>query len=319
MKRLLCILTFLLILFLFSGITGAANISVSSDTHVQPVAEFESSNDYPDILLLENDVLKLTSIPNRGRVIFNLILKETGNEVIYHTFKTLPMIDGSETIYELGGLYFARPWDQRDVQPYPLKYEILTKKGKEIRVKLYNHDFKTDLYTEIYLSLEEGSNTVDIKVTHENQGKEDITIPYWDRFVVNPGSSPEGIFLDLPAEKMTIGESKNDWLGVSGKTTNWPQPVRQWSNIKGKTKFSIAADDLEKQVINIGNEKSGDLLTLKWDYDWLTTVKVLAYGRGYKDEMGAFPGYRITRYSPEITIKPGDTFSYDLSLTVQHQ
>lgn len=309
----LCMLS----LILFSMVTGAANITVTGDTYVQPVAEFESSNDYPDILTVENDCLKFTSIPNRGRVIFSLILKDTGNEEIYHAYKTLPMIDGDETIYELGGIYFSRPWDQRDVQPYPLKYDILSKSGEEVSIKFYNEDFKTGLYTEIFMSLKEGSNTIEIEVNHENQDKEDIIIPYWDRFIVNPGGSPEDTFIDFSANKIILGESDGGWLGTPGETLDCPQPIQQWKNIESKAKYKVATGNINNKVVEIKNKKSGDMLSLKWDDEWLSSIKILTYGKEYEDTMGAFPGFRITRYLPEITIKPEETFSYNLSLTAK--
>jgi hypothetical protein len=56
---------------------------------------------------------------------------------------------------------------------------------------------------------------------------------------------------------------------------------------------------------------------MAWEDGEFTKVEILAYSPEYEDIMGAFPGFRITRYTPEKSLKPGEFFSYTLKLTVE--
>jgi hypothetical protein len=50
-------------------------VEVVNNIQVQTVAEFTGSGDFPDIITLENNYLRITSIPKRGSVIHSLVDK----------------------------------------------------------------------------------------------------------------------------------------------------------------------------------------------------------------------------------------------------
>jgi hypothetical protein len=107
----------------------------------------------------------------------------------------------------LGGVYFSQPWNPRDEQPYDMEYEIIEEADKA-SIKLWGTDFNTKLYTEIRMILKEDSRIIKLEIIHKNNTDGLVSIPYWDRFIFNPGVDPAGIVLDIPymlGRVLTIG------------------------------------------------------------------------------------------------------------------
>lgn len=317
MRRSLLIGALLAILLLiFVAVGHCAEIRISSDIHVQPVAEFTGSGGYPDILTLENNMLEITSIPRRGRIIHSLVLKETGNDLLYSTRTALPMDDDGISFFELGGIYCSLPWNPRDDQPYDLEYEILRDQGDEVSVKLWGEDFDTSLATEFILSLKQDSHVIEVAVMHQNPTRHTITMPIWDRFLLKPGGAAAGMELILPVDSICVVDSQNDWLGERGRAANWPAPVEKWEEAAGYARFTAELAPDSEMRLGAKNTETGEQITLGCTGDLFTMVEVLTFGPNYRRFLGAFPGYRLTRLTPEVALEPGDQIEYTILLEV---
>ena len=89
----------LLIILSIAFISGFINLALSEvkinikeGMYVLPVAELVSTKTYPEIIELENELIKIQLLPNRGRVIASYALKSKNWGFFFTDFKPEPMV-----------------------------------------------------------------------------------------------------------------------------------------------------------------------------------------------------------------------------------
>ena len=85
-------------------------------------------------LRLENSLIRVSSIPNRGRLIFDYVYKPTGHSQFYTNTAPMPIETDAGYFLEFGGFYTSYPWNARSNQPYDLAYEVLKETPQEVTI-----------------------------------------------------------------------------------------------------------------------------------------------------------------------------------------
>lgn len=104
-------------------------------------------------------------------------------------------------------------------------------------------------------------------------------------------------------------------MGAAGESLPWPQAFGEWKNFETTGRFTASVDLESGQAVGVANTGSGDRVTIEsTNREAFSSIEVLGYGPDYRRVMGAFPGYRLTRMTPETDLEPGEVFSYTVKL-----
>jgi hypothetical protein len=304
-----CVSILLILSLSIQVISAEVSFSIRSDQYVFPPSEFEETKEYPDILMMENEYLVTQLLPNRGITLWNLKSKLTDTEYLYSNPSPLPYFDElAKTYYiEFGGYYPLYPWNKRDNQPYMVKYEVLEKSGKKVLVYMYGEDIEEGAKIEEWISFEEKSAKINVKMKITNISGKKLSVKFGDRLVLEVPS--EDIYLKIPADKVRIIASKGDWMGGEGEVKPWPQEWALWRNFK---EHGVASLDVKNPYIAIINEQADEIFVKVWKpAEELKEVIIRSWGVGYKDAYFEFPVIYFQTISPGMELKSGDSFEFE--------
>jgi len=301
-------------IFLIGSISAFPKVmvNVNTDAYVLPVAELASTKTNPEIIHLENDLIGIEIIPNRGRVLSSYTLKTGHQSFLYQKFVPDPMVlpGGLHTV-EFGGYYLSLPWNTRDRQPFDLAFEINQSTESLGEVYLSGKDMFQKTLTEIWLRLKDRSPVVEIQIKITNTSKKsskEIDFRDYSILAVNDTVDSNDQIL-LPVEKVKLIESKNDWAGTKDSLTEWPAPFSQWTSLNDYLVFRS-----ESQLISwFGGiyypEIKAAFIKFWAPQDFFTGAEIWSWGKNYSSEPGAAP-YVVYSNTAHFTLLPQESKSF---------
>ncbi len=249
--------------------------------------ELQTSQSMPDIVVLNNGVFEIWSVPNRGRVLYKVSVG--GEEFLYFNPFPLPYYDETEGKYilEFGGVYFSVPWNPRSVQPYNLDYKVERKKGS-VELLEFGENPTEKLRSDIGVLVRDRDPKIQIEVTVTNRSGKDKVLNF-------------SVILVFPLDdSKSIESNLKDLQGKSLK------------NFADKTEGTF---NLESGWIGIKSLKSGKSLILKFKKS--SKMKFITWGMKYDDYIGGAPYIKFTVSYPRKTLKSGGKITYVIELDVK--
>lgn len=294
---------------------GNCKITVTSEQHMAPAAELATTKGYPDVITLENSLIKATSVPNRGRLLFDYFFKPTGSSQTFTDTSPLPMETGKDEYFlEFGGYYPSHPWNQRANQPYDLDYEILEESPAGCSIEIFKSGEDFPIHLRARLEVKPDDPKVYVRIELKNSTDSARTINWFDRLIASPGAEPApGMELRLPegVTEVILGESDSQWMGKSGETRSWPQPWSKWGQFKGEGHFQVPLKGVGEGKVAVKNPEEEVQLVKEWGADQnYSSLRIYAWGPGYGSILGAHPGFAIATVSSDLTIEPGETKTF---------
>lgn len=197
---------------------------------------YEASNPQPTpqeyrLIVLENEFLRLTLLPELGGRVYECIFKPTGhnqfyrNPVIKPTQWGPPTLEGANWWLAAGGLEWGLPVEEHGYEwgiPWP--YRIA--RGDDGRVTVHLSDGEEDrLRARVAVTLHPGRAAFDIQIALENPTAQPLRYKFWNNAMLAPGSgnSPsEGLQFIFPAAEMTVHSTGDPGLPGPGQPFSWP-------------------------------------------------------------------------------------------------
>lgn len=279
-----------------------------TNEYILPASEFQGTKTEPDIIHLENNYISVSLVPNRGRIIFDYNFKPTGNSEIYSSNSPRPLKVFNDYNLEFGGFYLSCPWNSRDRQPYEMEYEILKEGPETAQVYLWREDPENLLLGEIWVTVNLNSSLVEIKTKLSNKTEKTINFDFNDYIFMTPGGGfSDNSSLLIPAEKIKIEKSKDNWMGEEGSIVAWPQNWLEWSKFEHFGIFSVEKNDLLGNYIASVNKNTGDAFIKTWEPEGLfSSIKIWSFGNDYTETNGAEPTVNFENHAYDLSIKPGE-------------
>ena len=293
-------------------------ISVSSDQHVAPAAELASTKGYPDIIKISNSLISVTSIPNRGRLIFDYTYKPAGKSFTHTDTSPMPLDIGGDYFLEFGGFYTNYPWNERANQPYDMEYELNEGSSDACSISIFREgeDFPLNYQTLLTVKPEDPTVYIDIKLV--NRTDKPHSIDWADNLVVSTkveeGPSP---MLELPADvnEVQVGRNDSQWMGEEGETVTWPQDWANWVNYESEGYFSFPLTKTMKKSVSVYYPGQEIRLVKEWtNSEGYGELRVLSWGPSYEDFLGAYPGFLISNKLNNLTVQPGEKKEFEIKI-----
>lgn len=284
------------------GIAQECKVTIKEDLYFQPSTEVAGEKIYPEIIVMENKEIIVWSVPNRGRLVFNLIRKKTSNNQLVANQTPLPVRFRGLYMFEFGGIYSTFPWHKRDNQPLLLEWELL--KDGACGLRMWSTDPETDISLIAELFVPPIGSEIRLVLRLVNPRPLDQTIDFGLVMIARPGGAvSEDTELLIPVEYVTVGESEGQWMGEKGRTAPWPAPWNKWGYFSGAGAFYFGVDSMRISAIAVYNPKTDETICLKWkpQAPW-TTCEVFSWGPAYTRVMGAYDGFRIELKAERLTI-----------------
>jgi len=204
--------------------------------------EFSSDWTYKGFrtLILENDEIRVTVLPDYGAKIFEFIVKKADRDLLYHN----PRVEIRTPVYGVnvdnwwhGGIDECIPTGQPcvfngetypylgEVWPLPWKQDIEKNSVDEVTVHLSCDAVIAPLRVERWLTLKAHSSVLEMrhKITNLGYSKFDFLWGIHPGLAINPSSR-----IDIPSSKVIIDESSPDnRLGAQGSHYFWPNAKTQ--------------------------------------------------------------------------------------------
>ena len=294
----------------FSFLEAQVSVRITEE-YVLPVAELASTKTYPEIIVIENDLIAVSLIPNRGRILSSYALKSTqeATSLLYRRLVPVPMVlPGGLHVVEFGGYYLSLPWNDRDRQPLDLNFEITEKSEDRIEVFLSGKDLLKKTLTECWVRVKDNSPLVEIETKITNTSKRDRkTLTFKDFMVVNVDG---GCRLTLPVHSIKILESRENWAGEAGEILTWPAPFGEWDKMEGYFRAQTEGP-LNIPAVGLWYPEKGIVLMKIWEpEDFFQGSEVWSWGKLYKDEPGADAYIVTSSLNERFMLEPQGEISF---------
>jgi len=293
------------------SLTPSEDVSATilTDEYIMPAAELETTKTYPDIIMIENKYIKISVVPNRGRLVFDYLFKPTGNSELYRNANPSPVKVTTDYVVEFGGYYLSLPWNPRARQPYDLEYKLIEKGPDITEVYMWGEDPMNSAFVEVWVTVEKDSSLVQLKTRISNKTEEDMNIELSDYAVVAPGGGlTDNSKFIIPASEVTIEQSEDNWMGAKGDVISWPPIWSKWVSFGHFGLFNIQIDKMNGPFIAINNHDTGDTLVKHWEpADFFDGLRVWSWGKDYADTRGAEPTANFENYTGIISIPLGES------------
>lgn len=278
--------------------------TILTDEYIMPAAELKTTKTYPDIIMIENKYIKVSAIPNRGRLVFDYLFKPTGNSQLYRNAKPHSVKTATDYVVEFGGYYLSLPWNPRARQPYDLEYRLIKEGPDIVEVYMWGEDPINSAFVEVWVTIEKDSSLVQLKTRISNKTEEDMNIELSDYAVVAPGGGiTDNSSFIIPTSEVTIEQSKDNWMGAKGDVISWPPAWSKWGSFEHFGSFNIQTDKMMEPFVAINNHDTGDTLVKLWEpADFFDGIHVWSWGKDYTDIKGAEPTANFENYTGSISI-----------------
>jgi hypothetical protein len=292
-------------------------IAVRNDLHVAPAAELATTKGYPDIVVLENSLIQVTSIPNRGRLIFDYVYKPTGHSWSYTNTSPMPIETDQGYFLEFGGYYVSYPWNPRSNQPYDLEYDVVKQTPQECTIRITKKGLEFGIDFEALLTIKENDPSVDVNIKLTNVSNSEKTLNVFDRSVIcldNSMNDPMEIILPQGIDHVTIGKSADGWMGAEGKTVSWPHPWQKWGGFKGQGHFRADLAEAKERIVKVHDPQSKGFFAKTWSASSpYQEMEVSAWGPAYEDVFGAYPGFVVSNIAEALVISSGESRTFEVT------
>ena len=293
---------------------------VLNDWYFQPMTEMAGEKLYPDVIIIENDLLQVLSVPNRGRLLFDIVHKITGNSQLANNRTPLPLRFRGMYTFEFGGVYTTFPWHKRDNQPLPL--EVGEPTNSNMCVTLMEVvDPETSIQMLASLELSPTNPEVILNIDLHNPRDHDQVIDIGLVVAARPGGKASSeMEVLIPTSTVRIGENEGGWMGEKGTETTWPMPWSRWGNFNYPGAFYFDVRKASTPEIIVYNPVSKESLHIKWESQapW-TTCEIFSWGPNYSQVMGAYDGFRIELRAEGLKIPANNVQRLKVTFTVGYQ
>jgi hypothetical protein len=280
-------------------------------------------------LVMENEYLKVTLVPDFGGRILSMIYKPTGHEQLYQNPVGRPYGSQWDVFYYdwlmlWGGIFptFPEP-EHGKAWCLPWEYEITGNTAEEVSVKMsFTDDINfntpatkmkygtTSITCHFEVTLAAGSSALKTSVTLVNPNGSEIPCEYWTNVGVAPGSVPGSTQCDDQTEIVgPVSNVKiyNDWPAIQNIEQNVNGNIYQFKNLRW---YKSWADDgiayawpIEGNfwgAINHGNNEA--ILRISANEK---TPGLKLWGFGYNQSRGFNPETNIDYHRPFIEMWAG--------------
>jgi len=293
---------------------------VINDWYFQSMTEMAGEKLYPDVIIIENDVLQVLSVPNRGRLLFDIIHKITGNSQLASNRTPLPLKFRGVYTFEFGGVYSTFPWHKRDNTPLPLETGEPTDHEMCVRL-MWVVDPETSIQMIATLELSPTDPEVTLNIDLYNPWDRDQVIDIGLVVAARPGGKGSSdLEVRIPTSTARIGDNEGGWMGEKGTETPWPMPWSRWGNFIYPGAFYFDVSKAETPEIVVYNPVSKESLHIKWEFEdpW-TTCEIFSWGPNYSKVMGAYDGFRIELKAEGLSILANNVQRLKITFRVGYQ
>jgi hypothetical protein len=210
-----------------------------SETFGMPYARldwsaYEASNPRPApqsyrLITLENELLRLTLLPELGGRIYSCVLKATGQNVLYNNPVIKPTRWGpAEQGWWLaaGGIEFCLPAEEHGYETaIPWSYEIV-RRPDAVSVRLWDSDAAGRPHAIVSVTLRAGEARFFLDLRLENAAGRDLPIKYWTNAMLAPGGQNrvgESLQFIFPTTQVTVHSTGDETLPGPGQGLSWPR------------------------------------------------------------------------------------------------
>jgi hypothetical protein len=280
-------------------------------------------------LILENEYLKVTLVPEYGGRILSMIYKPTGHEQLYQNPIGRPYGPKWDSFYYKwlmvwGGIFptFPEP-EHGKAWCRPWTYEITGNTAEKVSVKMSFIDTitfktppaqfkygKTNITCNFEVTLAAQTSALKTTVTLVNQNNKEIPFEYWTNSSVAPGSMPGNTQCDDQTEiigPISNVKISNSWPDIQKVEQNVKDTIYRFKNLrwyKNWTNDGIAyAWPVEGNFWGALNHKNSEAI-LRISEN-IKTPGLKIWGFGYNQSRGFNPETNIEYHRPFIELWAG--------------
>ncbi|MDH7485888.1 MAG: DUF5107 domain-containing protein [Anaerolineae bacterium] len=199
-------------------------------------AAYEASNPQPTpqeyrLIVLENEFLRLTLLPELGGRVYECIFKPTGhnqfyrNPVIKPTHWGPPRPEGANWWLAAGGLEWGLPVEEHGYE-WGIPWSTRIARGDDGHATVYLSDGDGNrLRARVAVTLHPGRAAFDVQIILENPTAQPLRYKFWSNAMLAPGrgnSPSEGLQFIFPAAEMTVHSTGDARLPGPGQPFSWP-------------------------------------------------------------------------------------------------
>jgi len=286
-------------------------INILRNMYILPAAELQTTKTYPDVIVVENEYIRISLVPNRGRLVFDYLFKPTGHAEIYTNTRPSPTKTSAGYVVEFGGYYLSVPWNQRARQPYDLEYRIVEESSNRAEVYLWGKDPINRAFVEIWLTQKQYSSLIEVRIKISNPTEKGISFKFSDFITINLGELAKNSAFVIPTAEVKVGQSENAWMGEEGTLKNWPQVWTNWGNFNQFGSFSTKVNEMSAPFWGMINYDTGDVFIKIWkSANFFDVLKIRTWGSDYKNIKHATPTANFENYRENIYLPPGSSVSF---------
>jgi len=197
---------------------------------------YEASNPAPGpqeyrLIVMENDFLRLTLLPELGGRVYECIFKPTGSNQFYRNPVIKPThwgptdVAGANWWLAAGGLEWGLPVEEHGYAwGVPWTYRIDRSTDGSVTVRLRESDERR-LRAGIDVTLQPGHADFSVQITLENPADQPVSYQFWSNGMLAPGSGnslSDAVDFIFPASEMTVHSSADPRLPGAGESFSWP-------------------------------------------------------------------------------------------------
>lgn len=180
------------------------------------------------LLVLSNDYLTVTLLPELGGRVYELIFKPTAHNELYRNPVVKPAPWGPPEQgwwLAVGGMEWGFPTDEHGYEwGLPWRYQVL-KGAAGVTVTLRDSDVVTRPVISVTLHLPNDRAALVVRPQIVNPTTSDVTVKYWTNAMLAPGAanapSADLRFL-FPGEQVTVHSAGDPTLPPPGELMDWP-------------------------------------------------------------------------------------------------
>jgi len=198
-------------------------------------AAYDASNPVPrDVtyrtLVVENEYLKLTFLPDVGGRLYEVIFKPTGHRETYRNSVLKPSPWGPPEQgwwLAVGGIEWCLPVEEHGYE-WGVPWKLLSSQDAQgVTVTLRDSDAQDRVRAEILVRLEAGAGYFTIRPRLENPTGAPLTVKYWTNAMLAPGGRnvpSAGLRFVLPdaVTTVTVHSRGDDFLPGYNERMSWP-------------------------------------------------------------------------------------------------
>ena len=179
-------------------------------------------------IVLENELLRLTLLPELGGRIYRCELKAVGHNLLYNNPVIKPTRWGPREQgwwLAAGGIEFCLPVEEHGYETAaPWQYEV-QRAGDAITVLLWDSLQPDRLRARIGVTLRAGEARFGLSVRLENGRPQAVPVKYWTNAMLAPGGGnrvSEALRFVFPAAQVTVHSTGDATLPAAGQALSWP-------------------------------------------------------------------------------------------------